>query len=58
MGSARRLLFCRDAVPIESFDQERGYNVAMYRDRGVGYAIASDLDNDQMMKLVSGAVSP
>ncbi len=40
------------------FDQERGYNVAMYRDRGVGYAIASDLDNDQMMKLVSGAVSP
>jgi hypothetical protein len=40
------------------FDQERGYNVAMFRDRGVGYAIASDLDSDQMMKLVSGAVQP
>lgn len=26
------------------FDQEHGYNVASYRDRGVGYAIASDLD--------------
>ena len=35
-----------------------GYNVAMFRDRGVGYAIASDLDNDQMFKLVSGAVAP
>jgi mycothiol system anti-sigma-R factor len=38
------------------FDQERGYNVALYRDRGVGYAIASDLDSDQMYKLVSSAV--
>jgi mycothiol system anti-sigma-R factor len=40
------------------FDQEHGYNVALYRDRGVGYAIASDLDQDQMVKLVSSAVSP
>lgn len=40
------------------FDQEHGYNVALYRDRGVGYAIASDLDQDQMLKLVSSAVSP
>lgn len=40
------------------FDQERGYNVALFRDHGIGYAIASDLDNEQMMKLVSGAVSP
>jgi mycothiol system anti-sigma-R factor len=40
------------------FDQEHGYNVALYRDRGVGYAIASDLDQDQMIKLVSSAVSP
>lgn len=39
-------------------DGERGYNVAMFRDRGVGYAIASDLDSDQMFKLVSGAVQP
>jgi mycothiol system anti-sigma-R factor len=40
------------------FDQEHGYNVALYRDHGVGYAIASDLDQDQMVKLVSSAVSP
>jgi mycothiol system anti-sigma-R factor len=40
------------------FDQGRGYNVAMYRDHGVGYAIASDLDADQMFKLVSSAVAP
>ena len=39
-------------------DQEHGYNVALFRDRGVGYAIASDLDQEQMMKLVSSAVSP
>ncbi len=40
------------------FDQEHGYNVALFRDRGVGYAIASDLDQEQMVKLVSSAVSP
>jgi hypothetical protein len=39
------------------FDGERGYNVALYRDHGVGYAIASDLDQGQMMRLVSAAVS-
>jgi len=38
-------------------DQEHGYNVALYRDHGVGYAIAGDLDRDQMLKLVSSAVS-
>ena len=63
-------IFDANDVPIETrrrqvignrevyFDQEHGYNVALYRDRGVGYAIASDLDQDQMMKLVSSAVSP
>jgi hypothetical protein len=40
------------------FDEEHGYNVAMFRDRGVGYAIAGDLDQDQMMRLVSSAVTP
>ncbi len=40
------------------FDQEHGYNVALFRDRGVGYAIASDLDQEQMVKLVSSAVAP
>jgi mycothiol system anti-sigma-R factor len=40
------------------FDEEHGYNVALFRDRGVGYAIASDLDQEQMVKLVSSAVAP
>lgn len=39
-------------------DQERGYNVAIYRDQGVGYAVASEMDPDAMLKLVSSAVSP
>jgi mycothiol system anti-sigma-R factor len=39
------------------FDGEHGYNVALYRDHGVGYAIASDMDQGQMMRLVSAAVS-
>jgi mycothiol system anti-sigma-R factor len=39
------------------FDEGRGYNVALYRDRGVGYAIASDMDSDKMYELVSSAVS-
>ena len=38
-------------------DQEHGYNVAVFRDHGVGYAIAGDLDRDQMLKMVSSAVS-
>jgi anti-sigma factor RsiW len=38
-------------------DQEHGYNVAIFRNRGVGYAIAGDLNRDQMLKFVSSAVS-
>jgi anti-sigma factor RsiW len=34
-------------------DGDRGYNVALYRDHGVGYAIASDMDQGEMLKLVS-----
>ena len=40
------------------FDQEHGYNVALFRDRGVGYAIASDMDQEQMVKMVSSSLSP
>ncbi len=44
--------------PREVFmDEEHGYNVALYRDHGVGYAIAGDMNRDQMLKLVSAAVS-
>jgi mycothiol system anti-sigma-R factor len=39
-------------------DQEHGYNVAVFRDHGVGYAIAGDVDRDQMLKMVSSTVSP
>jgi mycothiol system anti-sigma-R factor len=37
-------------------DEERGYNVAVFRDRGVGYAIASDLAENEVLNLVSHAV--
>jgi anti-sigma factor (TIGR02949 family) len=40
------------------FDEEHGYNVAMFRDRGVGYAFASDMDREEMSKLVSAAIAP
>ena len=52
-------IFDAGDLPIESrrktvignrevyFDQEHGYNVALFRDRGVGYAIASDLDKSR-----------
>lgn len=40
------------------FDEEHGYNVAMFQDCGVGYAIASDMDQEQMTKLVSAAIAP
>jgi anti-sigma factor (TIGR02949 family) len=36
-------------------DTERGYNVALYRENGLGYAVTSDVPEDQMVKLVSGA---
>jgi len=32
---------------------ERGYHVAVFRDQGVGYAVASDLDEPQVIQLVS-----
>jgi anti-sigma factor RsiW len=38
-------------------DGERGYNVAFYRDRGVGYAFASDLDQDSMLQIVSASLT-
>jgi mycothiol system anti-sigma-R factor len=33
----------------------RGYNVVLYQDAGVGYAFTSDLDQAQMLELVSGS---
>jgi len=39
-------------------DGARGYHVALYRDRDVGYAFTSDMDEDRMIQLVSTAVAP
>lgn len=37
-------------------DEDHGYNVALFRDHGVGYAIASDMDEGSMINLVSATV--
>lgn len=37
-------------------DVERGYNVALYQDRGVSYAVTSELGEDQLIQLVSSAI--
>jgi anti-sigma factor RsiW len=36
--------------------EKRGYTVAMYRDRGVGYAFASDLARDEVLRLVAASL--
>lgn len=36
-----------------TFGNDRGYNVALFEDAGVGYAIASDMDRESMVKLIS-----
>ena len=38
------------------FTEERGYTVALYEDRGVGYAFASDLAPGEMMRLVAASL--
>ncbi len=36
--------------------EERGYTVALYRDRGVGYAFASDLGEGELLRLLSATL--
>lgn len=36
--------------------ERSGYSVALYRDRGVGYALASDLDEDALLAFVEAAL--
>jgi anti-sigma factor RsiW len=36
--------------------EQRGYTVALYRDRGVGYAFASDLAREEMLRLVAASL--
>jgi anti-sigma factor RsiW len=36
--------------------ERAGYTVALYRDRGVGYALASDLGEDDLVKLVAASL--
>jgi anti-sigma factor (TIGR02949 family) len=63
-------VFAADDLPFEAprrreaaghqiyLQGERGYNVAMFRHGGVGYAFASDLPEERMIQLVSSAVAP
>jgi anti-sigma factor RsiW len=37
--------------------EQRGYTVALYRDRGVGYAVASDLPPDRVMRVVAASLN-
>jgi anti-sigma factor RsiW len=37
--------------------EERGYTVALYRDRGVGYAVASDLEPEGVMRVVAASLN-
>ncbi len=49
----------REAAGQEIYFQgERGYNVALFRHGGVGYAFASDLDEDHLVQLVSSTLQP
>jgi anti-sigma factor RsiW len=36
--------------------EERGYTVALYEDRGVGYAFASDLARDELLRLIAASL--
>jgi anti-sigma factor RsiW len=38
-------------------DSQRGFTVIFYRDNGVGYAYASDLGQDEMVRMVSAALT-
>lgn len=38
-------------------DDQRGYHVALVRNGGLGYAVASDLDEDRIFQLVSSSIS-
>jgi len=51
-GSSSRVVDGRDVYLTE----RSGYSVALYRDRGVGYALASDLDEDALLAFVEAAL--
>ena len=53
-ASQRRTVGGRDIYLTE----ERGYSVALYRDRGVGYAVTSDLAPEELMRLVEASFNP
>jgi mycothiol system anti-sigma-R factor len=62
------LVFDPNEIPMEArrrryvgnhdvyLDGQRGHHVALVRDRDVGYAFTSDMDEDQMIQLVSTAI--
>ena len=62
------LVFDPTQIPVEArqrrdvggrvvyLDGDRGYHVALVRDRGVGYAFTSDLDENDLLRLTSYAL--
>jgi anti-sigma factor RsiW len=53
----RRLIATKTGQREVYFSEERGYTVALYRDRGVGYAVASDLEPEGLMRLVAASLN-
>jgi len=51
-AAAQRIIDGREVF----FAERAGYSVAFYRDRGIGYALASDLDEGDLMNLVEAAL--
>lgn len=49
----RREVIGRYEVFLEG---QRGYNVALFRDNGLGYAITGDIDEPELIRLISTAV--
>ncbi len=54
MVTGRRQMIHSHEVYLQG---EKGYHVALFRDQGLGYAIAGDLDEPDLIRLIASAVS-
>lgn len=55
MATQRRRLVGHSSVYL---DGDRGFHVVFYRNRGIGYAVTSGMDEDRMIQLVSADAEP
>jgi anti-sigma factor RsiW len=55
-GGGRHLARVRDHEVY--VDEERGHHVALFRDHGLGYAFASEMDEPQLLELVATSLAP